>query len=83
MQQNQAPSILKDCQPNHEGASQYEVQTISKSFQSRDFKNFGGGSVGCLKITEDKGSDVGLKLTRGLRFNSKREFHNRCEGRVL
>jgi len=31
--------------------------------QLRSFKNFGGGSVGCLKITEDKSSDTDLTQT--------------------
>ena len=52
-------SISSDCQSNHE---KYEFNQSSKYFeirpsQPRNIENFGGGSVDCLKITEDKSSE--------------------------
>ena len=56
--QDQAQSISNNCQSNHE---KYEFNQSPKYFeirpsQPRNIENFGGGSVGCLKITEDKSS---------------------------
>ena len=55
---DQAQSISNDYQSNHE---KYEFYQSPKYFeirpsQPRNIENFEGGSVGCLKITEDKSS---------------------------
>ena len=56
--QDQAQSISIDYQSNHE---KYEFNHSPKYFKIRpsqplNIENFGGGSVGCQKITEDKSS---------------------------
>ena len=56
--QDQAQDISNDCQSNHE---KYELDQSPKYFEIRrqpqNIKNFGGGSIDCLKITEDKSSN--------------------------
>ena len=76
---------LNDCQYNHEGPKQYEIQSILKSIPINRgvLKTLEGVLQAVKKITDDKASDVGLKLTRGSCFNSKWKFHNRGEDRVL
>ena len=57
--QDQAQSISNNCQSNYE---KYEFNQSSKYFkicpsQSWNIENFGGGSIDCPKITEDKSSE--------------------------
>ena len=61
--QDQAQSISNDCQSNHE---KYEFNQSLKYFeirpsQPRNTKNFGEGSVGCLKITSHQKTESKLQ----------------------
>ena len=48
-----------------------EVQSVVKSIPINHgvSKNFGGGSVGCLKLTKDRPSDASLTSMRRSRFD--------------
>ena len=76
--QDQTQSILNDCLPNHE---KYEFNQSPKYFeirpgQPRNIENFGGGSVGCLKIIKDKSSTPDAGLIIAITTASRREDQN-------